>query len=358
MILLLLQQIFEQSGAVEKDSIMRVPPKRGMGMWITRTLVTLLLFGLIGVPNNSAQSAEGASGTYLLGSKGSMAGFLPPPGVYLQDTNYFYSGQTNGTLDLAGLIVAGGVDADAFYNIPTLLWVLPQKIFGGNLALSVTTPIGWKDVSADLSLTGPGGTTISANLADDDLALGDPVLGATLGWHEGNFHWNLGALYNAPAGFWQRGNLSNIGFNRSSIDTTAAITWLDPKIGLEMSTAAGFTFNFENPSTDYRTGTEFHIEWALIQNLSKSFGLGLVGYHYQQITGDSGAGASLGDFKGRVTALGPAINYNFALGQLPVSTSFKYLKEFDVENRLEGDVGMLTLTMPLEVFSPPLDPMK
>jgi len=329
-----------------------------MGMLTTRAFVTLLLFGLIGLPNNPARSAEGASGTYLLGSKGSMAGYLPPPGVYLQDTNYFYSGQTNGTLSFAGLTIAGGVDADAFYKIPTLLWVMQQKILGGNLALSATTPIGWKDVSAGLSLTGPGGGTISANLSDDDAAFGDPVLGATLGWHEGNWHWNVGALYNAPIGFWERGNLPNIGFNRSSIDTSAAITWLDPKIGFEVSAAAGFTFNFENPSTDYRTGTEFHIEWALIQNLSKSFGLGLVGYHYQQITGDSGAGASLGDFKGRVTALGPAINYNFALGQIPVSTSLKYLKEFGAENRLEGDVGMFTLTMPLEVFSPPLAPMK
>ena len=96
----------------------------------------------------------------------------------------------------------------------------------------------------------------------------------------------------------------------------------------------------------------------MIQNLSKSFGLGLVGYHYQQITGDSGAGANLGDFKGRVTALGPTINYNFTLSQIPVSTSLKYLKEFNVENRLEGDVGMFTLAMPLQVFNPPLDPMK
>ena len=115
-----------------------------------------------------------------------MAGFLPPPGVYLQDTNLFYSGQTNGTLSFVGLTIAGGVDADVFYNLPTLLWVMPQKILGGNLALSATTPVGWKDVSAGLSLTGPGGTAVSANISDDDTAFGDPVLGATLGWHEGN----------------------------------------------------------------------------------------------------------------------------------------------------------------------------
>jgi hypothetical protein len=318
-------------------------------MWTRRALAALLLVGSTGLAANSVQSAEGATGTYLLGYKGSMAGYLPPPGVYVQDTNYLYSGQTNTTLRFAGLTIAGGVNADAFYKLPTLLWVVPQRIFGGNFALSATAPIGWKDVRAGISLTGPGGTTISSNLEDDDTAFGDPVLGATLGWHNGNWHWNVSALYNAPIGFWQKGNLSNIGFHRSSIDTTAALTWLDPAKGFEVSAAAGFTFNFENPATSYKTGTEFHLEWAVVQNLSKAFGVGFVGYHYQQVTGDSGAGAQLGSFKGQVTALGPAINYTFQLGQIPVATSLKYLKEFNVKNRLEGDVGMFTLTVPLSV---------
>jgi hypothetical protein len=31
------------------------------------------------------------------------------------------------------------------------------------------------------------------------------------------------------------------------------VTWLNPKIGFEVSSAAGFTFNWENPDTDYTT---------------------------------------------------------------------------------------------------------
>ena len=67
-----------------------------------------------------------------------------------------------------------------------------------------------------------------------------------------------------------------------------------------------------------------------------------MGYHYQQLTGDGGAGAKLGDFKGRVTALGPAMNYTFTLGQTPVSTNLRYLKEFNAKNWLEGQAGLLT----------------
>jgi len=89
-----------------------------------------------------------------------------------------------------------------------------------------------------------------------------------------------------------------------------------------------------------------------MQHLSKSFALGFVGYHYQQVTGDSGSGAVLGDFKGRVTALGPSVNKTFMLGSMPVNSSLKYMKEFDVENRLKGDVGMLTFSMPLSIATP------
>jgi len=41
--------------------------------------------------------------------------------------------------------------------------------------------------------------------------------------------------------------------------------------------------------------------------------VGLVGYFYQQITGDSGSGAMLGDFKSRVVGIGPQAGYFFEL---------------------------------------------
>lgn len=44
------------------------------------------------------------------------------------------------------------------------------------------------------------------------------------------------------------------------------MTWLDPKTGLELSAAAGFTFNGENRDTDYKTGAEFHVEWAVMEH--------------------------------------------------------------------------------------------
>ncbi len=42
-------------------------------------------------------------------------------------------------------------------------------------------------------------------------------------------------------------------------------------------------------------------------------------------------------------------NLNLMLGKIPVTTSLKYFHEFDVRNRLEGDSGFLTVTIPLSV---------
>jgi hypothetical protein len=72
--------------------------------------------------------------------------------------------------------------------------------------------------------------------------------------------------------------------------------------GWDLSATAGFTFNETNAATDYKTGDEFHLEWAVTKYLSKQFTIGVVGYYYQQLTPDTGTGAVLGSFEGRVVA--------------------------------------------------------
>lgn len=88
-------------------------------------------------------------------------------------------------------------------------------------------------------------------------------------------------------------------------------------MGLEVSLATGVTFNWTNTATNYRTGTELHLEGAVSYNLTPAFSVGVVGYHYEQLTGDTGTGANLGAFEGRVSALGGTVGYNFKLGETP-----------------------------------------
>ena len=300
----------------------------------------------------TARAAEGAAGFYLLGSSTSMAGYVPPPGTYVTDLNYFYSGSASTALNFSGINITSDIDADVYYKMPVAVWVAPEKVFGGHFGLTAVAPIGWKDVSASATVSGPGGPIVSGALQDDETKFGDPVVGAMIGWHQGSWHWKVATQLNVPIGFWKTGNLANIGFNRWAVDTSASVTWLDPARGLELSTAGGFTFNGENPDTNYKTGTEFHLEFAAVQNFSPQFALGINGYFYQQVTGDSGSGARLGDFKGRTMAIGPVVNWNFQLGKIPVSSSLKYFHDIDsvVKNRLSGDAGMLSFTIPLSAI--------
>jgi hypothetical protein len=311
-----------------------------------------------------ALAAEDGKGFYLLGSTTSLAGIVPPPGMYGVSYKYFYSGSASGGAAISEALGQIGnvtlqadvdVDADVFIDVLTPLWVLPTTVFGGNLAVGALVPIGWQDIDVDINalatLTLANGTVLTQGqrlrLGDDVTAFGDPVALAMLGWHQGNWHWKVAGMLNIPVGQYDKNDIANMGFNRWAFDANAAATWLDPTRGHEASVTAGFTFNGDNNDTNYKTGTEFHVEFALMQHFSKAFSAGLAGYHYQQVTGDSGAGATLGSFKGRVTALGPQINYNFQLGQLPVSTSLRYFHEFDTKNRLEGDAGYLVVTIPL-----------
>ena len=340
----------------------RYAPQRIIATWHC-ALATLL--PLLTLAPSTAQAAENAKGFYLLGSNASMAGMIPPPGTYLVDYKYFYSGDANAqaaaslSLERPGLDIDleadVKVDADIFLEIPTLLWVAPQKVLNGQFGVGVLVPIGWQDISADLDINGTvtlrDGTELTGNrrlqIEDDTVAFGDPVLMAFLGWNRGHWHWKITGLLNVPLGAYDEDDIANMGFNRWGLDASAAVTWLDPSVGFEVSAAAGFTFNGENPDTNYRTGTEFHLEGALIQHLSKTFSLGLVGYYYDQVTGDSGAGASLGDFEGQALALGPALNYTFQIANVPVASSLRWYHEFDVKNRLEGDAASLQMTIPL-----------
>ena len=66
-------------------------------------------------------------------------------------------------------------------------------------------------------------------------------------------------------------------------------------------------------------------------------GIGATGFWYEQINGDSGSGANLGDFKTRTLGVGPVLSYARPLGDTTLVAEFKWLHEFDVKRRPEGD---------------------
>jgi hypothetical protein len=96
-----------------------------------------------------------------------------------------------------------------------------------------------------------------------------------------------------------------------------------------------YDFNLENSDTDYKSGQEFHFDYTAGLHIDKSWTVGLGGYYYYQTTDDELDGTKVGTdgFKGRVIALGPVATYSYN----NMSFTLKWQKEFDAENRPEGD---------------------
>ena len=305
----------------------------------------------------AADAAEGGSGAYLLGKRGPLAAFVPKPGWYLTDDVFYLTGDRSELTPLGDRIV-GNVDAEALINIAQLTWVADTTILGGRLAVSAVLPYGNVDVTADGTVAGPGDIEIDRTLNDSVTDIGDPAVGGSLGWKKrtgDRFRaWSTYASVFIPVGDYEVGRIANVGKNRWAVDVGGAYTMANFKRGRELSSVLGFTFNGDNEDTDYSTGTEMHLEFAGKQHLPSHWSFGVVGYWYEQLTGDSNNPPILGDFKGRAIALGPEVSYQFVQNpQRPITVDLRWYHEFEVKNRIEGDSVFLTVSVPLSITAKP-----
>jgi hypothetical protein len=136
------------------------------------------------------------------------------------------------------------------------------------------------------------------------------------------------------------GRLANPGKNFWTVEPTAAVMYFGQKNGIETSLFFGMDFNTENPDTDYQSGIKAHLDGTLAQHFPLSGGLAGAGtnvFWYQQITDDSGDGATFGGFKARAHGIGPVLSYATKIAGRDLSSEVKWLQEFENQKRLEGD---------------------
>jgi hypothetical protein len=321
----------------------------GLRRSMRRVCAAFVVGALICLTATPVLAAEGGKGFYLLGFRSNFAGILPPPGWYFQSDTYFLQGDAGAGVeipDVGELLL--DAQAKAALELATFLWSTPVTVLGGNLGLSLTIPFGYQEVTAGVQLAGPRGGVIGAARSDRTFDAGDPVPAIAVGWHGGNWHGTITGQVNVPIGSYDESRLANIGFNRWAGDITGAVSWFNPLNGLEASAAAGFTFNGLNPATDYRTGTEFHLEAAASKTFANGVGLGVAGYYYNQITDDEGRIVGPGGFRGEVAAIGPTASHTFEAAGRQITARARYYHEFAVENRVTSDTGYLTIAIPLQ----------
>jgi hypothetical protein len=295
---------------------------------------------LLGLASGPAQSAEGGAGVYAMGYQSSMAAFLPPPGIYGRLDYYWYQGNAR-ILPLSGRLEAN-LRGRYMAGILGLTYVSPLQLLDANYAAGII----WAPIANNfIKGTAESGKFSGLSREGDYTGVGDLILTPLiLGWHTEYFHF-IG-LFNtyAPVGSYNTSRILNTGLSRWAVEPNVGVTFLHPKYGQEVSVFMGYTVNFENPSTHYTTGNEFHLEYFIGQHLPKGFALGLAGFYYQQVTGDTGSGAKLGPFKGTSVGLGPCLTYNTQIAGNPIGINVRYYNEVYTKNRLDGQSLFVTLT--------------
>ncbi|WP_454621797.1 SphA family protein [Bradyrhizobium cenepequi] len=339
----------------KREARMQQGTRRKIALFGSLCAVTLL------AGPQAARADAGGFGFWLPGAMGSLAAVPTVPGwayttiyLHLQENagagrNFVISGRAGGSV-VAGLNAHGDAIAQAF------TYTSPLSVLGGQAAFTVATAPGSVGVGIGAALTGPLGNTISGSVTDSRTTLSDVFYQGTLKWNQGVNNEMVYVMGNIPSGTYDPNRLANLSFGYAAFDAGAGYTYFDTKAGHEFSVVGGLTYSLMNPDLQYQNGIDFHVDWAASQFVSKNIQIGVAGYFYQQLTGDSGPGAKLGPFKGRTVGIGPEIGFIF-----PVTQGYEgYLnlrgyKDLSVENRPEGWTTLVTFAIspaPPEPASP------
>lgn len=279
-----------------------------------------------------AMALEGAYSNYQPGGYGDFfVAYTPEPGFYVRNDVYYYSANAERS------VLQGAVQLEANLDVvienPTFFYMTDKSFLGAKYGLGAIIPITYVDIGLSASA---GSAQVAAS--DDRLNFGDPYLiPVSLFWNFGRFHINFYEGVAAPLGAYDKDRLANTGLNYWSFDSNLALTYFNEKSGTELSTVVGHIYNTENNDTDYHSGQEFHLDYMANQFVSETVAIGVQGFFHHQITGDSGSGAILGDFKAESAGIGPAIIWRPKIGEKTVNFSTKWIHEFHSENRPKGD---------------------
>jgi hypothetical protein len=279
---------------------------------------TATIGALVMMASSSVLATEGGGGMYPNGVENYMVGALPPPGTYylLYGSQY----EASKLRDKDGNKVPIDFNVQATALAPRIVWVTNQQVLGGQLALHVIAPL----VNLKVRVLGT---------SDSDSGLGDMTFGAGLGYHlSPNLHYVVAVDLNAPTGHYNKNSIANIGRNYWNIEPLFALNYVQPS-GFNGDIKIMYDFNADNKDTKYRSGQEFHVDFAAGWGLNNGWTVGVGGYLYQQTTNDKVSGSSVLDTRGRAMALGPSIKYDSGKGWFMTA---KYEKEFGVRNRAEG----------------------
>jgi len=350
---------------VKKVAISKFVSRRMRG---TRCAALAFLIAAIGA--SSAIADEGGVSFWIPGFFGSLAATPQQPGFSWATLYYHTSVSAGGNIAFARQVNRGNItanfngnvnanlNADADLGIVVPSYVFGTPFLGGQAAVALLVPFGRSQANVDATLTGaigPFGFSVSGSRSDSVTGFGDVVPQFSVRWNAGVHNFMTYITGNLTVGAYDPTRLANLGIGHNAIDAGGGYTYFNPQTGHEFSAVLGFTYNFENGSTNYQNGVDMHLDWGASQFLTKQWQIGLVGYWYNQISCDSGTGDRVGCFESRVAGIGPQIGYVFPISrEYQGYLNLKGYKEFAAENRPDGWNVWLTFAIsPAAKSAPP-----
>lgn len=294
----------------------------------------------------NAYADDGGISFWLPGQFGTLAAAPAEPGWSLPFAYYHVNTSDSGNKPFprSGRTTFGlDAEADLLFASPT--YTFAQPVLGAQAAVAMVAAVARTEASIDTSQTGPQGRRFSGGADDSLKGASDVYLLGTLKWNHGVHNLMAYSMGNIPVGAYDPDRLANIGLGHASFDAGGGYTYFDRTN--EFSAVAGLTYNWENSDTHYQNGIDAHVDWSASHFTSPQTHFGVVGYFFHQLTGDTGSGAVLGDFKSQVSAVGPQAGHFFKVGKQLWYTNLKGYYEFDAENRAKGWNTWLSLVVPL-----------
>jgi hypothetical protein len=295
------------------------------------------ILGLALLMAPAVQAKEGGD-QYPNGAENWFAGAIPPPGAYYLNYFGYYAGELKNAAGAKVMLNGTTPSVDATFNALRFLEMTHLRILGGEFGVHAIVPLVYQsmDMNGRNGIAGVGDTTL------------DPFI---LGWHRTQWHAAAAIDIDLPTGSYNQDDPRvSIGAHYYSFEPLVAISYM-PKTGWEVSTKLMYNVKTTNPSTNYHSGQEFHMDYVA----GRHFGdwmLGGSGYALKQVTGDAVDGQTVpaepgmwdAGRRGQVLAVGPSVGYT---NRIHMTFIAQWQHETLVRNRFGGDKLWFKMIIPV-----------
>jgi len=294
--------------------------------------------------SGAASAGEGGSSHVMPGATATLADMPPTsPTTFVKLMYLDYDASASAQIPTAAGITTN-LDVGANTIALAVGHTFEKTVLGGaHYTVVVALPQSKIAISGDAALPGGGTRSISNSVN----GLGDiTVIPTMLAWKKDEWTFNAMVPVYLPTGSYELGRLGNTGLNYWTVDPTVGFVYSTKK-GFNAMLHMGYAMNGENDATDYKSGALLHFDGTLQQIVPVGKGLltlGAEAFYFTQLVGDSGSGATLGDFKGKTSGFGPVIGYIKPFGKQALVLEAKWLNEKDTKNRVKGDMIWLKAT--------------